>query len=195
MKLISHSIPRSALLSLFEFSSCSVSIVASLLVRWRLANEHATAKIWKRTLHGISSDLELTLSLFDNNSHTLQTVSISTCDYTSLATTMWIMLTGLCSSDWVHDKFDNDRCMWFLVICPGISLTAMLFSPPVPWRPQRPRWTWFRSVWSLPSNQPWLDGLPDQSADWVIRSSTLTKVRVDNLHYDITETDLEVRFK
>jgi THO complex subunit 4 len=27
------------------------------------------------------------------------------------------------------------------------------------------------------------------------RSSTLTKVRVDNLHYDITETDLEVRFQ
>lgn len=87
---------RSALLSLCEFSSCSVPIVASPLDRWRLANEHATAKIWKRTLHGISSDLELTLSLFDNNSHTLQTVSISTCDYTSLATTMWIILTDLC---------------------------------------------------------------------------------------------------
>lgn len=84
MKLISQSIPRSALLSLCEFSSCSVSIVVSPLDRRRLANEHATAKTWKRTLHGISSDLELTLSLFDNNSHTLQTVSISTCDYTSL---------------------------------------------------------------------------------------------------------------
>jgi hypothetical protein len=95
VKLISYSLSRSALLFLCEFSSCSVTIVASPLDRWRLANEHATAKTWNRTLHDIPSDLELTLSLFDNNSHTLQTVSISACDYTSLATPMWMILTGL----------------------------------------------------------------------------------------------------
>ena len=76
-----------------------------------------------------------------------------------------------------------------------ISLTPLLFSPPIPWRPQRPRRIWFRTVWILPLNQPWLDSLSGQSANWMISSSTLTKVRVDNLHYDITETDLEVRFQ
>ncbi|KAJ6169671.1 hypothetical protein N7497_002514 [Penicillium chrysogenum] len=93
-----------------------------------LVNEHATAKTGNRTLHDIPSDLELTLSLFDNNSHTLQTV------------------------DWVHDKFDDDRS-----------------------RPSR-------------GGRRGRDGYDSE------RSSTLTKVRVDNLHYDITETDLEDLF-
>ncbi|CAG8899702.1 unnamed protein product [Penicillium egyptiacum] len=113
---------RSALLFLLcEFSSCSVTIVASPLGRWRLANEHATAKTWNRTLHDIPSDLELTLSLFDNYSHTLRTVSISTSRPSR-------------GGRRGRDGYDSDR------------------------------------------------------------SSTLTKVRVDNLHYDITETDLDDLF-
>jgi hypothetical protein len=42
---------------------------------------------------------------------------------------MWTILTSLFSSDWVHDKFDDDRCMFLVRDVIGVSLTAFLARP------------------------------------------------------------------
>lgn len=90
-------------------------------------------------------------------------------------------------SDWVHDKYEDDR-EGRLVLCQHILLLYLTFCLARPSRGSR------RGQRSGSG-----DGYGTRlklrkvgNTDQCISGPALTKVRVDNLHYDITESDLEV---